>query len=935
MQRLFLLVLVSIGFKPVFAQQFGGFPPSTNWRQIHTDTARLIFEGATEPQARQIATLVHQMAAEQPNALGNRLRKINIVLHRNTTLANGYVGLAPFRSEYYLVPPTNTFESGLLPWYQHLAVHEYRHVQQYNNFNRGLSKVFRLALGQEGQALANALTVPDWFFEGDAVHSETALTPQGRGRQPYFLSGYRSLWRDDRHYPLMKLLNGSLKDYVPNHYQFGYLLANYGYRTQGPDFWGKVTRDASAFRGLVYPFRQAIRRHSGQSYRQFAAAALQSDQQGIKPQPAGKAATVTNYHFPKPAGTDSLVYVKEGYNRLAAFYLKDKTGEHRIRLRNLSRDDWFTYRRGTIAYTALDVNVRWGLTDFSDIYLLDIATKKERRLTHKKRYFTPDLSPSGKSLAAVAINDSTQTELHILDSETGNVAHNIAGGAASYYLHPRFLDEDHLVLGIRRPDGTVALARMGITDGRTELLTPYSYYTVGYPSVEDNTVYFTASFDGNDDLYALRLEDKKVFRLTRGQTGNYYGNVEGNKAAWSEFTADGLQLRTAATDRLLWQEVTLDRLAEQPPAYPVADARSILATPAREFPVTAYKKGTGLVNIHSWRPYYEDPEFTFSLYSNNVLNTFTNTLFYRYNQNERSSGVGFSTAYSGFFPVLTAGVEHTFNRHTNLRVRNASTNAISNIPVQLRQSELRGGYYLPLNFTEGKTYKLLTVGQNGIFGQQAPLQETQKALPPALSDFLSQSYTYLHHSVNFTQQLPRAVQHIFPKLGYRLTADYRHRLDQQGYQLIGNAQVFLPSFGNHSLVLTGSVQQSDTANTLFSNRFAHSRGYANFDSSLMWRASANYHLPLFYPDWGFGGILYFQRVRANLFFDYTRAYNNAKTRSFNLLSTGSELFFDTKWWNQLPLTIGLRYSRLLDTDRARPSRQGLWEVVLPVSIIPN
>jgi hypothetical protein len=31
--------------------------------------------------------------AERPNSLGSNLRKINIVLHNNTTLANGYVAL--------------------------------------------------------------------------------------------------------------------------------------------------------------------------------------------------------------------------------------------------------------------------------------------------------------------------------------------------------------------------------------------------------------------------------------------------------------------------------------------------------------------------------------------------------------------------------------------------------------------------------------------------------------------------------------------------------------------------------------------------------------------------------------------------------------------------------------------------------------------------
>ena len=74
------------------------------------------------------------------------------------------MALGPFRSEFYLIPGTNIFDFGSLPWHENLAIHEYRHAQQYNNFNNGLSRAFRFVLGQQGQALANALSVPDWFF---------------------------------------------------------------------------------------------------------------------------------------------------------------------------------------------------------------------------------------------------------------------------------------------------------------------------------------------------------------------------------------------------------------------------------------------------------------------------------------------------------------------------------------------------------------------------------------------------------------------------------------------------------------------------------------------------------------------------------------------------------------------------------------------------
>lgn len=906
------------------AQNFGGFPPATRWKQINTDTARIIFEAASEEQAQRIATLIHKMAAEKPLSIGVGQRKINILLHQNTTLANGYVALAPFRSEYYLIPSSNIFDEGSIPWNEHLAIHEYRHVQQYNNFNKGFAKVFRVVLGEEGQALANAATIPDWFFEGDAVHSETALTPQGRGRLPYFLSGYNSLWKEGENYSLMKLLNGSIKDYVPNHYRFGYLLTNYGYQQYGADFWKKVTADAAAFKGVFYPFRKAIKKHAGVSYQQFVAAALNNYSKNIQRETTGTAdteETVTDYYFPQFINDDSLVYLKQSFKKLPAFYIQDKTGEHRIKLKNIGAEDWFSYRNGTIAYTAYGTDARWSLKDYSEIVLLDVKTGKEKKLTRKTKYFTPDISPSGRQLVAVSMNDLLQTELHLLDNN-GSVQKKILSNNR-FFVHPRYADDETIVVGIRNPAGIMALHTLNLLTGKTEQLTPDAYQVAGYPFVYEGVVYFTASYNGNDDVYTVRLKDKTIHQLTAEQTGNYFVNIRKDSIVWSAFTANGLRIKRTALSRLQPKEINSAQIEKLPASYPVAQTTpNLLATPTQQFTVSSYRKSTRLFNFHSWRPYYEDPEFTFTLYGDNILSTFSTQVFYRYNQNEQSSSTGLNVSYGALFPVLRAGTEYTFVRNVNIRTPQGIRAG------QLSSYELNAGYYIPLNFTSGKTYKYLTFGSDYVINRLMPLGSTKNLLSPFTT-------SYLYHFVNWQHQLPRAVQHIYPKFGYALSGAYRHRLDESGYQLLANSSLYLPSFGNHSIVLSGSYQDVDTSNVLFTNRFTNSRGYTDFYFTRMWRTSANYHFPVAYPDWGFGGIVYFQRVRANAFYDFSKVYDTDKRANAQMRSTGAEIFFDTKWWNQLPVTIGIRYSHLLDAEKFGLQRRHIWEIVIPTSLITD
>jgi hypothetical protein len=159
----------------------------------------------------------------------------------------------------------------------------------------------------------------------------------------------------------------------------------------------------------------------------------------------------------------------------------------------------------------------------------------------------------------------------------------------------------------------------------------------------------------------------------------------------------------------------------------------------------------------------------------------------------------------------------------------------------------------------------------------------------------------------------------------------------EAHQFLASGFLYLPGIDvTHSLLLAAAFQQRDTlGNARFSNSFPFSRGYTAENFYRMWRLSGNYQLPLLYPDWGFGNMVYFLRVRANVYYDYTRVmdfYTNGRTYNGNFRSFGSEVYFDTKWWNQLALSFGIRYSRLLDPDfEGRGPNQ--WELILPLNIL--
>ncbi|MGB3005688.1 MAG: hypothetical protein WBC06_04210 [Chitinophagaceae bacterium] len=934
MQKLKLLSLWLLIFGNVFAQQFGGNPPSLKWKQLNTDTARIIFPVGLDSQANRVAAVIHYMAQQKPVSLGDKLNKINIVLQNQTTIANGYVGLGPFRSEFFLTPQLNNFQEGSISWADQIAVHEYRHVQQFNNFNNGLSKTMKVLFGEEGYALAINASIPDWFYEGDAVYNETVLTKQGRGRLPLFLNAFPSIWEANKKYSWMKLRNGSLKDYVPNHYYLGYLLVNYGRDKYGTDFWTKITKDASSFKSLIYPFQSAIKKHSGLDYKKFRNDAFEFYKKDIpiKKSLANsfifplKKKYVANYYFPYVAGKDSLIYLKTTYRHRPAFYLKDSLGEHKIKTRDIALDEQYSYRNGKIVYSAFQNDARWGWKDYSVIKMLDIKTGKQTTLTKNSKYFTPDISEDGKMVAVVQVASTGKSELHILKTDDGNVVQRLHSIEINLFTDPKFIDDRMLITAVRLNDGKMALASAEISTGNLKRITTPSYNVIGYPCVHNGLVYFTASFGGNDDVFVWNSIINKIHRLTKGTLGNYFVNVAGNKITWSTFTSEGYQLQQEDLKNINWQEMSENATEELSYKFSLGDnneSSDILLSkvPQRKFPVSKYSKGTGLLNFHSWRPYYEDPIFTFSLYGENVLNTLQTELYYLYNENERTNAVGFSSVYGGFFPYLNIGTELTFNRE----------DVTGNKLRQWNQLDSRIGLSIPLSKTKGQTFRNFNISSFYVHRNEFNKDFFKDSIG-------NTSFGYLSHSLSWSQQVQKSVQHIYPRLAYSLSSSFRHAISTyKGSQINGTASLNLPGLlSSHNLIMNGSFQQRDTLSQVsFGNRFAYARGYTGRNFSRMWRISGNYHFPLIYPDWGFGNILYLQRIRANAFYDFTKVYSRDKKTTANQRSAGGEVFIDTKWWNQYPLTFGFRVSRLLDKDQYDGFKGTVFEFILPVSILPK
>ncbi len=949
--RFFLLSCTFLFAGYGYAQNFGGNPSSVKWNQVNTPSVRVIFPRGLDSQANRIANVVKLLGDKTAGTIGGKQRKWNIVLQTQTTISNAYVRMAPVMSEFYMTPDPNNFSNGSLRWDDNLVIHEDRHIQQLSNFNKGFTRVFSFFLGQEGQLLANGITIPDYFFEGDAVWQETLVSAQGRGRMPSFYNGFKSLWLDKRAYSWMKLRSGSYKDYTPDHYQLGYLLTAYGYEKYGEDFWRKVTEDAVRFRGLFYPFNQAIQRYSGRSYRQFREDALAyfrdkafGGQVIASPAmdyltPATKN-NVTDYRFPAFISDDSILVLKNSYRDIPGFYILSKGKETRLRVRDIATDDYFSYRNGRIVYTAYQSDVRWTNRNYSVIRLYDIHTGEQRQVTTRSVFFSPDINESGTEVLAVQVKPDGTNRICRIDASTGNILKEVPNPRNYFFTQTKYLDAQTAITAARNPQGNMVLMKINLEDGTMDNITPFSFNVMGYPLVKGDTVYFSAMQGNADKIFAVTIKSNKLFKLTNNVNGVYHPAVNAKaEMVVSAFTSSGHRLARYRPEDLAWKPVApvefvvgnvqyyADSMLTIPGAgalYGLRDQRfEDTETGRAQHKVTKYRKSFRLFNFHSWRPVVDDPEFGYALYSDNVLSSFSNSVSYTYNRSDRSHTLGFSGVYAGWFPLVSLAAEESFNRTVDTAVGKS---------VQYNSAKLSAGISVPLQFINGRTSKFFHFGV-GYNLEQYFYRGVGKNV------FSNNAIKYISGFLNFSNTSQRAKQHINPRWAQTLSLSYRDAVNfSNSHKFVAHGSLYFPGlFVNHSLVINTAWQKRDTLPDLFSKNFSYARGYEALSTRRMYKFGVNYHFPIVYPDWGFGNIIFFQRIRTNLFYDYSsaRARLNGVLTEIKSRSTGAELYFDTKAWNALPVNFGVRYSYLLDTDLLNRGVRNRWELIIPIGLIPD
>lgn len=915
-QLLFLLCGLELAAQGIVLENT---PASLKYNQIVTDHFNILFPEGFEKEGQRMANTLEHLHKPVSRTLGVEPRPIPLILQNQGTLSNGFVTLGPRRSEFFTVPPQDYKFLGNNDWLNELAVHEFRHIVQYDKALTGWSKYVYWLLGEDAFAGLAFISTPLWLWEGDAVGIETAFTYSGRGRIAYFQTLHRANVLDRGGFPYNKQFLRSYRHQIPNHYLTGYLMTTFLRRTYGEDVLDRVTQRSFSRPIIPFTFSTALKKETGNNllanYRRMSAEidSLYRRQVGelnlspFENLTRRKDNAFTEYAYPQVLANGDIYAIRYGIGDISQLVKMSADGSWQAHHTLGAWDDsgYISSGGGKIVWNEMFFHPRFERISYSGIAVYDIATGKVHRVGKRARYKGAAISPDGEKLVTLEVSLDNSFRLKLLKTSNGEVLKTFENPDNRLYTMPRFSVDGSQIVVLKHLPPLKQLVSIDIETGKERVWHSAKEDNFGHPFMTESHIFFSSDRTGIDNIFAIEQATGSLFQITSSRLGAYNPFVSPrSELFYNEMTKDGWDVVKVQVEPSAWiaesnvQDGSVDYFA---PLVEQENAQKYLETvPEKNYPVSRYKRlrhlfrpyGWGIINTLS------DNQIQLGLYSQNILSTLLLDAGYVVNLNE---GAGYWTgnlSYQGFWPIIDAG----FNSGTRSVIQSADGQATL---YNWEENSFYTGLRLPITLTHS-AYR-----ENASFSLRVSSTSIRDFNRPF--DIFEQRNGTLNAfkaSASYSRLLKQSKRDIYPRWGQSISLHYFDTPFREGQFFKNNdylstlwsaeTYLYFPGlFRNHSFRLRGAFQNEAVSNYAFRSEIQYVRGFSYQSFQEQATFSANYALPLWYPDIALGPVIYFQRFRANAFYDYGIARTEDLQRDF--YSVGMDLLADFNVLRYLPV----------------------------------
>lgn len=538
------------------------YDPDLTWRTLRTDHFHIHFHQGEEQLAEEFSQTVEEiydtMTAEMK---WKPRRRTHVVLIDRTDTANGFAGSVPYNAiTIFVTGPTEDSTLGLYEdWLTGIQTHEFTHTLHIDSTHFPASAA-RWVVGRI--ASTNRLS-PKWMVEGLATFQETRHSNAGRGRTALVDMIVRTAALEDD-IPALGRMDG-FQARPPGgqlRYLFGRHFMQYVADNHGPEVWTRWVHTYGSSVPYLLPGRFVLggpleslhRTWKAELSRQAYATVRQLEEEG----PISRARLITD---PKkscfaptfsPDG-ETLIWSCSDPQLGSQLWTSDGAGfapELLVQDRGARTFAWRADSKA-VAYAGSHIVNRFNV--WSDLYLLDLQTKRVSTLTSGARARDPDFSPDGQRLVMVSNRaQNNQLEVKTVDRQQKALT--------------RFTDHTQIGTPRHSPDGKVLAASVW-RDGRRDL------WLIGTDgtflrrltlddaidrdprwSADGRTLYFASDRTGIPQIFAIDVASERLWQVTNVPTGAVAPSPHpsGERIAWQEYHSRGWRIAVADLDRSQW-----------------------------------------------------------------------------------------------------------------------------------------------------------------------------------------------------------------------------------------------------------------------------------------------------------------------------------------------------------------------------------------------
>lgn len=627
--RILKLLLLYILIPITASAQFyvtGDDPGKLKWNSIDTESYRIIYPQGADSLAkvygRKLEKYKIPVSRTSGYMTGEGDGKIMPVVMHAYNDANGSVAWAPKRMDLFTVP--SAYDPEPMPWSTMLSVHESRHVSQMQFGLTERQKPGKWFLGQGWNIVAFLLYPGTANVEGDAVVTETALTPSGRGRTADFLNYYWVAFDQGDFRGWFKWRYMSQLRYSPTYYALGYMtVGGYRYLYDRPYFVSEGLHMVAARPGKLGCLYDIGKEASGKKwndawleicdtmYGKWKAEADRRAPYIPSERVLPESKRYTDYVGSVVAGSD-LYAVKKGHVHAPSIVRIDADGqEHRVSsFASVASDLKWDKASGRLYWSEGVPDERWTLKSDSRIRYMEGAQGPKKTLKNKALLYNP-VHSDGK-IASVRYHNDGRSSVEIIEPVSGNTLMCIDAPDTLQLVETAWIDGQIFVSAISE-NGYGIYKTGNIWEA---VLGPQPVMIKDFRSYGHELI-FTCDRTGVNELYHYNpsIGDLRQKTSTRYGASDYQYSTDGNTLYYSSQTLMGKHLFKTSTADLLDRKVRFDSLYKYPIAEKITQQekeaallqgyeKAVSEKEVKFSEPKRYRKVPHMFNLHTWFPAY-------------------------------------------------------------------------------------------------------------------------------------------------------------------------------------------------------------------------------------------------------------------------------------------------------------------------------------------